>query len=283
MLDAAVQIAVPAVLGDHRMTFRLFCHGHGTGAFREGQGGVEGDVALHTQDAGEPIGAVWIHGQVIPVQRAGDLMGLAVIAHRNGWGEQRHRLAGRMDGEEGEAQGGFQGLGAEGGQGDLAVLNGQVSDSAGHGGKVTPCSRCGLEQQSALSAHLTGEGFIGLAALHEAVHRRNGQISGIVKILIQLLQPLLQRLVLQAAGDETLFRDLSQGQRPVRLRCAGSHCLKALHGHGEHAVLHLTVLEPVGGLRFGGGDEHQLAAGQGGAGTGFDGQGAQGAWDKSGF
>ena len=120
-------------------------------------------------------------------------------------------------------------------------------------------------------------------ALHEAVHRRNGQISGIVKILIQLLQPLLQRLVLQAAGDETLFRDLSQGQRPVRLRCAGSHCLKALHGHGEHAVLHLTVLEPVGGLRFGGGDEHQLAAGQGGAGTGFDGQGAQGAWDKSGF
>ena len=78
-----------------------------------------------------------------------------------------------MDGEEGEAQGGFQGLGAEGGQGDLAVLNGQVSDSAGHGGKVTPCSRCGLEQQSALSAHLTGEGFIGLAALHEAAERSN--------------------------------------------------------------------------------------------------------------
>ena len=210
-------------------------------------------------------------------------MGLAVIAHRNGWGEQRHRLAGRMDGEEGEAQGGFQGLGAEGGEGDFALLDGQVSDSAGHRGEVPPLYRLSLEEQRPFSSHLTGEGFIGLAALHEAVHRWNGQISGIVKILIQLLQPLLQRLVLQAAGDEALFRDLSQGQRPVRLRCAGSHCLKALHGHGEYAVLHLTVLEPVGGLRFGGGDEHQLAAGQGGAGTGFDGQSAQGAWDKSGF
>ena len=210
-------------------------------------------------------------------------MGLFVVACRGGGSEDGDRVAGGVDGEDGEANGGFQGLGAEGGEGHLAVLDGQVGGAAGHGGEVVALNRDGLEQQGALPSHLAGECLIGLVVPGEAVHRRDGQIPGIVEVQVQPLQTLFQRLVLQAAGDEALFGDLSQGQRPVRLRCAGSHCLKALHGHGEYAVLHLTVLEPVGGLRFGGGDEHQLAAGQGGAGAGFDGQGAQGAWDKSGF
>ena len=65
VLHAAVQIAVPAVLGDHRVPLRLLRHGHGAGGFGEGQGGVEGEVAVHAQDAGEPIGAVCVHGQVV--------------------------------------------------------------------------------------------------------------------------------------------------------------------------------------------------------------------------
>lgn len=65
VLCAAVQIAVPAVLGDHRMSLRLLRHCDGAGAFGEGEGGVEGDVSVHAQDAGEPIGAVCIYGQVV--------------------------------------------------------------------------------------------------------------------------------------------------------------------------------------------------------------------------
>lgn len=137
-------------------------------------------------------------------------MGLTVIAHRNGWGEQRHRLAGRMDGEEGEADGGFQGLGAEGGEGHLAILDGQVGGAAGHGGEVVPLNRDGLEQQGALPSHLAGECLIGLVVPGEAVHRRDGQIPGIVEVQVQPLQTLFQRLVLQTAGDEALFGDLSQ-------------------------------------------------------------------------
>ena len=65
VLHAAVQVAVPIVLGDHRVSLRLLRHGHGAGAFGEGQRGVEGDVAVHAQDAGEPIGAVCVHRQVV--------------------------------------------------------------------------------------------------------------------------------------------------------------------------------------------------------------------------
>ena len=210
-------------------------------------------------------------------------MGLFVVARRGGGSEDGDRVAGGSGGEDGETDGGFQRLGAEGGEGHLAVLDGQVGGATGYGGEVVPLDRDGLEQQRAFPPHLAGEGFIGLVVLGELVHRRNGQVAGVVEVLVQPLQPLFQGLVLQAAGDEALFGDLPQGQRPVRFRCAGSHGLKALHGHGEHTVLHLAVLIPMGGLGFGGGDEHQLAAGQGGAGTGFDGQGTGFAGGEGGF
>ena len=210
-------------------------------------------------------------------------MGLFVVVHRGGGSEDGDRVAGGTSREDGEADGGFQGLGAVGGEGHLAVLDGQVSGAAGHGGEVVALNRDGLEQQRTLPPHLAGKGFIGLVVLGEAVHRRDGQVAGVVEVLVQPLQTLLQCLVLQAAGDEPFFGDLSQGQRPVRLRGAGGHRLKALHGHVEHAVLDLAVLIPVGSLGFGGGDEHQLAAGQGGAGTGFDGQSAGVAGGEGGF
>ena len=118
------------------------------------------------------------------------MVGLFVVAYRGGGGEDGDRVAGGFGGEDGEADGRFQRLGTEGGKGHLAVLDGQVGGAAGHGGEVVPLDWDGLEQQGTLPSHLAGERLIGLVVLGEAVYRRDGQVTGVVEVLVQPLQAL---------------------------------------------------------------------------------------------